>query len=198
MKFGRTALLGACVAAPLAMASSAFAQSSDGTRVIQVPPGAIVLILGAPDASLPSVPATAISSEPVPLARLIAEQQSMMQRMMADMDALFPPLPDPAQLVRAAMQNAERFGGGMQPSVTTTSLSGVHGVCGESVSYVFPGAGGQPQVHVTRYGDACGAPAAGSVQDVTAPPISTPKASAKVLEVGYRPHPVTHRVPPRT
>src|SRR4051794_39828521 len=114
MKFGRTALLGACIAAPLAAASSAFAQSSDGTRVIQVPPGAIVLVFGAPDANLPAVPDPAASSESSPKARLTPKQKTMMQRIMTERDAFFPPMPDPAQLIRTAMQNAERFGNGMQ------------------------------------------------------------------------------------
>lgn len=181
MNLSRIALLCACIALP---AGRALAQPTNSPQVIQVPPGAVVLILGAPVVPTDGSPVvTTAMSGASPMLRLIAEQQAMMQRMMADMDALFRRMPDPVQATRAAMAGA-------------TGL----GVCDESVTYTFNGNGSKPVVHVTHFGDACGAAGAGGAQNVTVPQQTVPERAnhPKVLEVGYPAHPLTHGVPPRT
>jgi hypothetical protein len=201
MTFSRIALFGACLALPAAIAGGAMAQPADASRVIQVPPGTVVLILGAPNVMAAGAPVvSAPAPEAMPMLQLIAQQQAMMQRMVADMDSLFPPMPDPAQMIRAAMEAAGQAGAAGTPGVTMTSVGGGHGVCGESVSYVFNGNGAQPIVHVTRYGDACGAAAPGGAQNVTEPqqPVPTHANQPKVLDIGYPAQPVTDGVPPRT
>jgi hypothetical protein len=195
MKLQRLALFGAALALPAVFAGGSLAQPADGARVIQVPPGAMVLVIGAPQGSSVQAPVVAATApDAFPMMRLIAQQQAMMQRMMADMDSLFPPMPDPMQMVRAAMEAVH------QPGVMTTSIAGGHGVCGESVSYTFSGPGTQPVVHVTRYGDACGERAPSGAQDVAVPQQVAPPAARqpRVLEIGYPPHPVPVGSAPRT
>jgi hypothetical protein len=98
------ALFGACLALSAVTAGSAMAQPAGGPRVIQVPPGAVVLILGAPGA-VPAVSPVVSPAAPdaFPVMRLIAEQQAIVRRMVADRNALLPPMPDPTQLIQAAM-----------------------------------------------------------------------------------------------
>jgi hypothetical protein len=183
----RTALFGACLAVPAALAGGAMAQPADGTRVIQVPPGAVVLILGAPSGVASGAPQviTAASPDEFPMMRLIAEQRAMVQHMMADMSALFGPMPSPSQLIQAAMG--------------ASGSQGMHGVCGESVTYSYSGNGSQPVVHVSHYGDACGA-SAGGAQNVTESQETEPAIphGPKVLDIGYPARAVPPGQPPRT
>ena len=181
MNTSRIAWLSACLALP-AFAVSAMAQPADGARVIQVPPGAVVLILGGPGVSTPAAAPVFTAADPdaVPVLRLIAQQQKMLQRMMAGMDALFPPMPDPEQMIQAAMG-----GGG-------------HGICGESVSYSFNGPGSQPVVHVAHYGDACGTSGTNAPRVITAQEPAAPATPPPVLDIGYPAHPITVGRPPRT
>ena len=200
MTLSRIALFGACLALPAALSGGAMAQPADGTRVIQVPPGAVVLILSAPQVSAARLPVTQTAApDASPVLRLIAQQQALMQRMMSDMDSLLPPMPDPAQMIRAAMAAANQPGVTGAPDVATPPIAGGHGVCGESVSYTFNGSA-PPVVHITRYGDACGAEATGGTQTVTTPQPATPPQAhqPKVLEVGYPPRLVAPGSAPRT
>lgn len=205
MKTLRNTLLGACLALPLTAAAGHAQTIEQDGRVIQVPPGAVVLILPGPGPATAS-PATASSAvAPVfaapritaapaalPMLRLIAQQQADMQRMIADMNALFPPMPmmpampDPSQLIRAA------FGAG-GPMLT---LAGGPGVCSESISIVQHG-NSAPVVTRQISGGACGAAATGkpeSVRDIPATP-ELPPHGPKVLDISYPPQPVQAGVP---
>jgi hypothetical protein len=137
------------------------------------------------------------SADAAPVLHLIAEQEAMMQRMMADMNALFPPMPDPSQLIQAALGSSGLPG--FAPGFMTPSPAGGQGmaVCGESVTYTFNGNGSKPVVHVSRYGNACGGPAGGGSQNVTMPPqaVPIPAHQPKVLEVSYPARPM---LPPHT
>jgi len=195
MKTLRNALLGACLALPM-LAATGQAQSIETQgRTITVPPGAVVLILpGSGTAIAPTViaPATApaATGAGTPIMQLIAQQQAAMQRMMAQMNALLPPLPDPSQIFRAA------FGAG-GPMLT---LPGGPGMCSESVSIVQHG-NAAPVMTRTASGD-CGGPAADAphgMQQMRAP-VPPPVMRAhgpRVLDVSNPPQP-TAKVPPRT
>ena len=98
MKTLRNTLLGACLALPLFSAAGHAQTIETQGRTITVPPGAVVLILPGPDAvALPTMPAAATPAG-VPVMRLIAQQEAAMQHMMADMNAMFPPMPNPSTL----------------------------------------------------------------------------------------------------
>jgi len=192
----RNTLLGAGLALPL-FASAGQAQTTppDSGHMIYVPPGATVVVLPGPGTMAAPNMATAGAPEALPMLRLMAAQQVAVQHMIADMNAMFPPLPDPNAMLRAA------FGPGMPLNLSVLPLAGGHGVCSQSISIVDHGNGSAPIVKVSQAGDACGALGMGKPQDVdqvrpqTPPPLPH---GPKVLEIGYPPHPVTSGTPPRT
>ena len=176
---GRNALLGACLALPLAAyGSSALAGSPSGTRTITVPPGAVVLILPAADAmAMPSPVTAAALPAGDPLLRMVAEQDAMMHNMMAEMDAAFAWPGQMDQMMRAAFGSipAGAAGSGM----VFTSVSGGPGVCSERITYVYPGSSGKPQVTMSRSGDACGPLGTTGPRSVMQPiPAQRPEAPA--------------------
>jgi hypothetical protein len=220
----RTTLLSACLALPL-LAATGQAQPvpPNGGRVIYVPPGATVVILPGPGTVAAPGMASAVAApnmastvaapnmasagaapdmasvgapEAMPLMQMIAQQQAAMQRMIANMNAMFPPLADPNQVLRAA------FGAGGPIGVSIMPLAGGHGVCSQSISIVARGDGSPPIVKTSQSGDACGALGIGKPQGVDevrpVPPAVTPPHGPKLLEIGYPPHPVTTGTPPRT
>jgi hypothetical protein len=171
MKKGQQAILGAILAVPfLGAAGSASAAPPAAGHYVYLPPGATVIVL--PEMALPAAPGAFSASPSVfPVAGMIAQQDAMMQQMMADMNAMFAmPMPDPQQLIQAAMRSMPQAGFGA--GVFLTSVSSGNGVCSETVTYGFPVNGGKPQVQVTRSGNGCGA--------VTMPgpasPVATPIA----------------------
>jgi hypothetical protein len=156
----RNALLGACLALPLAIyGEAAVAGPPSESQTITVPPGAVVLIL--PGASgVTSPPGVSAAALPAgdPMLRMVAEQSAMMRGMMADMSAAFaqPMWPLPMdQMLWAAFGGLPTNGAGS--GVVFTSISSGTGVCSARVTYVYPPNGGKPQVTVTRSGDACAA-----------------------------------------
>lgn len=170
MNKASNALLGAALALPLLFAAGgANAAPPPGGHYIYVPAGATVVVLPgpAPVAVPVGVPMTPTA---VPVASLIAQQQAMMDRMVADMNAMFSmPMPSPQQMLQAAMHGMPMApGNGL---VLTSSGNGV-GVCSETITYGFPANGGKPQVHVTRSGNACGPAAATGPADVVESPIA--------------------------
>ncbi len=104
----------------------------------------------------------------------------MLRQVMRQMDGLAAsPTPSPG-LVDAALGAAP----GSASQVVVTSFSGGRGVCGESVSYTYPGNGAAPLVSVRRIGDGCGRPLPGS-------PVCRPRSRV-------RPHRTSRRRPPRS
>jgi hypothetical protein len=187
MNLRRFALAGGCLAAMLAGSTGAMAQTQHGARVISVPPGAVVVVLSPTSSTLSANPAAVFDESP--LLGLINEQQALMQRLMADTDALFPAMPDPTRLIQAALS---------QP-LGTLAASGQANVCGESVTYSVPAPGAAPIVHVTRYGNACGAPSAASQAPETIRQSPAPtRTHSGVLEISYPPRPVPDHGTPRT
>ena len=113
-------------------------------------PGEPIRVVRAPDSAAPR------------FEQIFAEQQAMMARIVADMDALFSGGSGPMA----------GFQGGMN-----ASAPGHDGVsfCQESVSVSFNGGSSRPVVNVSRSGDGCG-PETGTapVPAVTTPPSARP------------------------
>lgn len=192
----RNALLGACLALPvLTSVGNAQTTPPNGARMIYVPPGATVVILPGPGGVVAPDRMSSTVPDAMPMMRLIAEQQAAMQHMIADMNTLFSPMPDPNEMLRAA------FGPGAPLNVSVMPLAGGHGVCSQSISIVARGDGSPPIVKASQSGDACGALGIGKPQGVDevrpAGPVQPPHRP-KLLEIGYPPHPMTTGTPPRT
>jgi len=187
MKSLRYALLGACLTLPLFAATGRAQTFETPARTIRVPPGAVVLIIPAPGAVAMRGQPAGVTAAGMPIMQLIAQQQAAMQRMMAQMNAMFPPMaamPDPSQLFRAAFG----AGGQMPPPAAGP------GLCSESVSIVQHG-DSAPVITRTASG-ACGAPAAGvphSIEQMR--PAAPVPHGPKVLEVSNPPQPMA-TVPP--
>ena len=203
MTTGRAALLGATVALPLILGTgvAAAAQPADG-RYVYVPPRTVVVFLPARAAAdLPRQ----ILAEPVdfPVVRMMAQQEAMMRHMMADMDPMMATLPDAQQMLRSVMDGMPQAMPGS--GVVMTSVSSSNGTCSETITYGYPANGGQPQVHVSRTGNACGAlMSTGPVGVTQSAPVPQPIAPApatrpheRLWTVGYPPHPVEPAAPPR-
>lgn len=204
MRKGSVALFGACLALPLIMgAGAAGAAQPEGGRYVYVPPGAMVVFLPLPGATVSQRQTLA---EPVgfPVARMIAEQDAMVRHMMADMDSLMASLPDPQQMIRSVMDGMPRAAPGS--GVVMTSLSSGNGTCSETITYRYPPNGDQPRVHVSRTGNACGALMSTGPVGVTqtapslrqTPPEPVARPHERLWTVGYPPHPITTGTPPRS
>jgi hypothetical protein len=176
------------VAAP-AMAAS---PSSVG-QYVWVPAGDAVVVV-------PQVPPRQID---FPVVDVFAQQQAIMQRMMADMDTMMAmPLPNPAQIIRSAMQGLPQVPPGS--GVVVTSISTPGGTCSQTITFGGPAQGGQPIVHVVSEGNACGAIHSSGpltvMQTSPAPqPVAPqPQTHERLWTIGYTPHPITVNSPPRT
>jgi hypothetical protein len=190
----RVALFGACLALPLiAQAGTAGAALPDRGRYVYVPPGAEVVIL-------PRAEAVAM-----PFAPVFAQQDSMMRRMIADMDQLMSmPMPDPQQMIRSVMSGMPQVA--PRSSVVMTSVSTGNGTCSQTITYLYPGNGGAPVTKVSQSGDACGAIGSsapiGVTETLPAPAPAAPQPVAprhdRLWSVGYPPQPVSTGAPPQT
>lgn len=161
MKTSRTALIGAVASvALLGTAAVGFAQSptQQQGRVIQVPPGAVVLVLPAGAVAAPAFD----TGFPLPDMPSPAAMIRQMDQMMADMQRSFaaPAWIDPNRTIEAAMHGLPGAGGPVA-GVVVTSFSDGHGTCTQRITY--KGDGSAPVVKVSSTGNACasaGMPAA--------------------------------------
>ena len=180
----------ALLAASLLVAAPAVAAQPDGGHYVWVPAGATVVLV-------PAETATPVDS---PVARMIAQQESMMHRMFADMDSLMAmSLPDPDRMIRSVMQGMPQVEPGS--GVVVTSISTSNGTCSQTITYGYPSNGGQPQVKVSSSGDACGTLGSSGPIGVTQPvptPPPTPPRHERVWTIGNPPHPLKTGMPPRT
>ncbi len=206
MTMVRGAVLGAaCLALPLMLQSgTAGAAQPDGGHYVYVPPGAMVVVVPGYGAAAMPNPTEAVPTD-FPVARLVAQQESMMRRMMADMDSMMAmPMPDPQQMIRSVMQGMPQVGPGS--GVVITSVSSGNGTCSQTVTYGTPGDDGRPVVKVTQAGDACGSlgPSGpiGVTQTVPTPQPVIPAPAApnhqRLWTIGDPPHPIATGTPPRT
>jgi len=180
MHKGQQAILGAVLALPFCWAanSATAAPPPSGGHYVYIPAGATVVVLPGPPMTAPMA---------FPVASMIAEQNAMMQRMIADMNAMFAvPMPDPQQVIAAAMRGMPQPGPGT--GVFLTSVSSGRGVCSETITYNYPANGGRPQVHVARSGSGCGAvtmqgpttPSAAPIAPRAIPNLAPPSARPRV------------------
>ena len=212
----RNALLGACLALPLAAyGTAALAAPPSGPQTITVPPGAVVLILpGAAESAPSAATATALPAND-PLLRMVAEQDAMMRNMMAEMTAAFaqPTWPFTQPMWPAQMNRTIQAAFGNMPTnvpgagMVVTSFSGGPGVCSEQMTYVYPANGAKPQVTVTRSGGACGSVGVGGgARDVTQPtpaqrpelPTLAPTHGPRLWTVSDPPQPIAPAGTPRS
>jgi hypothetical protein len=209
----RNALLGACLALPLAAyGGSAIAGPLSAPQTITIPPGAVVLILpGA--AEIVSPAATGLPTDD-PLLRMVAEQDAMMRNMMAEMNAAFAqptwPFTQPIGPMQLNRTIQAAFGGpptnGSAAGMVFTSFSGGPGVCTERMTYVYPANGAKPQVTVTHSGDACGALGVTGPNTVMQPvpaqppqaPTAAPSHGPRLWTVSDPPQQITPNGTPRS
>jgi hypothetical protein len=187
----------ALLATSLLLAAPAMAAQPEGGRYVYVPAGATVVLV---PAAVPAIPAD------FPVARLVAQQQAMMQRMMADMDALMTmPMPDPEQMIRSVTDGMPQTVAGS--GIVLTQISSGTGTCSETIVYGPQGANGEPQVKVTRTGNACGAVTSSGPVGVsqttpapqTVPPATVTSPQDRLWHVSYPARPVTiHPASPGT
>jgi hypothetical protein len=180
----------ALLAASLLVAAPAVAARPEGGHYVWVLAGATVVL----------VPAETATPVDFPVARMIAQQEAMMHRMFADMDSLMAmPLPDPDQMIRSVMQGVPQVAPGTE--VVVTSISSSNGTCSQTITYGYPGNGGQPQVKVSSTGNACGALRSAGPIGVTQPvpmPQPRPPRHERVWTIGNPPHLLRTGTPPRT
>lgn len=195
------AVLGLGVVVPLCLAAAqAAAAPPQGGHYVYVPPGEVAVI----------VPEETAMPVGFPAARMLARQQAIMQRMMADMDTLLAtPMPDPEQMIRSVMDGMPRAAPGT--GILVTSISTGSGSCSQTVTYSYPGNGARPVMKVTNTGNACGVlRSSGPVSVTETVPPAQPVTPEHVLPqrvlpqqeqlwtVGYPPRPITSRTPPRS
>jgi hypothetical protein len=202
----RTALLGAVAAAALlggvgaaSAQSNTLGNPANETRVIQVPRGAVVLVLqpGAmsamPMSAMPMMPFPAMP-DPVAMLRQMDAQMARMNQMMEVSERAFadPAFLAPDRTIEAALQGMPVAGPGMR-GVVVTSFSDGHGTCTRRVTY--GGDGAAPKIEVSATGDASCGPAGslpGATRPAAAPDIQTPQPAAP------RTWRVENRVPPKS
>jgi hypothetical protein len=178
MMFSRF-LCAASVAVPALLGHAAMSQ-----QIFTDPSGSIVVILPGPSGSAvtPVIQAASpASGDRTAVEQLVAQQDAIMARMMADMDAMFAPMSDPFAGVNGMLARV----------MSGSGLNGGNGmVCQESISVSYDGSGAKPLVKVSRSGNGCGEMSptpAGTVPEApnwTAPVPSAPRAAPPgVLEV---------------
>jgi hypothetical protein len=151
----------AWVAIPVAL----FCGGAVAQQIITVSPGVtIVLTPGQmPVVSNSSQSPILVEATPAPTAlpieQIFAEQRTMMDRMMADMNAMFAPMQNQTGMIDATLR---QFG--------APALAAAGGVfCSESVSITYDGQNSAPLVKVSHAGNGCGPVTGGApVQTLTA------------------------------
>ncbi|MBN9562159.1 MAG: hypothetical protein J0H14_15745 [Alphaproteobacteria bacterium] len=154
-----TKLAAVGAAAALALVGSAgiaAAQSpSHASRVIEVPPGAVVLVL--PAGSMPAIswPGPMVETAfPMPAMPDMSRLVRQMDQMMLDAQHAFasPAWTDPARTIEAAMRQMPAAEGPVS-EVVVTSFSDGRGTCTQRVVYSENDAA--PKINVSSAGNAC-------------------------------------------
>jgi hypothetical protein len=159
-------------------------------QIVAVPTGAVVLLVPGTDGLPANAPEILASRRVVPIAdtpgvieRIFAQQQSIMDHMMADMNALFtagagpePGAPmNPVTRIDALMDRAWK-GFGSMPVAAGGSF------CAESMTVTYPGNGRAPVVKVSHAGNGCGpVTAVAPAPARTSPTVNQPRPSPQKL-----------------
>jgi hypothetical protein len=181
----------ALLAASIFVAGPAIAATPSDGHYVWVPAGDAVVVA-------PKGPTRQID---FPVVDKFARQQAVMQRMMADMDAMMTmPLPGPDQVMQAAMRGMPQVAPGSGVVVTMISIPG--GTCSQTITYGAPSQGAPPVVKIVSTGNACGAIQAtgpiNAAQPTPAPQPPVQQPQQRLWTIGYPAHPVAIGVPPRT
>lgn len=186
MKVLRNALLGACLALPITAVGGHAQTIAQGGRAIELPPGAVVVILPAlATVNPPEVTATTTPAA-LPVLRMIARQQAEMARMMAQMNVLLPAMP----LMPSPSQVLQTVFGAAGPIL---ALANAPGMCSQSITIVQHGNGAPV---ITRTQSGCGSAPAdhpATIRDL--PPVTTPARAPALVQARYARQ---TEVPPRT
>ncbi len=156
-------LRAAAIALPVAALAST-AMAAEPSAPAPQPPMTVLVVM--PGFGFPAgMPVVAdFGAPPVPLARLIADedaffqrQDAIMQRMIADAQAMFraPAWTVPGDAIQVSLPALPP--GTQASQILVSSVSSGRGTCSESITYAYPANGGKPQVTVHRSGNACGA-----------------------------------------
>jgi hypothetical protein len=181
------------LAAGIFVAGPAIAATPSDGHYVWVPAGDAVVVA-------PKGPTRQID---FPAVDIFARQEAMMQRMMADVGAMMAmPLPNPDQVVLAAMRGMPQMAPGSSVVVTAISIPG--GACSQTITYGMSSQGSQPVVKVVSTGNACGAIHATGPTNVGQPtPATEPQPAVqqphqRLWTIDYPAHPVSTGVSPRT
>jgi hypothetical protein len=152
----RNSLLGACLALPLA---------GIGATALAASPGCASPPSNAMTVFLPSPGVTQVADAQA--LRLIADANAMFRRMDAEMNAMAAQmnalavmplqLPTPRQVIQAGFGGTPLISVAPGNGVVFTSISNGRGTCSQTITYSYPGHGGQPIIRVSQNGNACGA-----------------------------------------
>jgi hypothetical protein len=129
---------------------------------------------------------------------MIAQEDAMIRRMMADIDAVME-VRDPGVYSLGA-GGVSAFAPGTGVVVTSVSTGG--GTCSQTISCAYPGNGRPPHVTMSSTGGGCGAIGSPRPPEVLRtlpkPPQVVPAQHERLWSVGYPPHPRPRGVPPGT
>jgi hypothetical protein len=179
MHKSRIALLSAVASLALLAGGAAYAQSrtAQHARPIEVPPGAVVLVL--PGGMLRVMPMAMPMSGPMVDAAFPfpSDMMRQMDQMMADTQRVFdsPAWTAPDQSIEAAMRGMPQAGGPVA-GVVVTSFSDGHSTCTRRITY--SGNGAAPKVEVSATGGGCasaGIPTAAPSTPAAMPDVVTPQ-----------------------
>jgi hypothetical protein len=138
-------------------------------QIISVGPGVTVVVMPGqmPVLSNASQTPVLVETTPAPSAlpveRIFAEQRAMMDRMMADMDAMFAPMQNQTGTIDAMLRQFGAPAFGAMPAAGGS-------FCSESVSITYNDQNSAPLVKVSRAGSGCGqAPGGSPVPALTMP-----------------------------
>ena len=139
----------------VAVPAALFCGGAVAQQIITVPPGVTVVLT---PGRMPVVSNTSqgpgtggnhATPSALPIERMFAEQQAAMDRMMADMNAMFAPMQNQTGMIDAMLR---QFG---SPAMGVVPAAG-GSFCSESVSITYNGHNGAPLVKVSHAGNGCG------------------------------------------
>src|SRR5579859_1023408 len=173
----------ACAAVPAAL----FCGGAVAQQIITVPRGmTVVLVPGRlPVVSKGSQPSVLVETRrgpsAYPIERIFAEQREMMNRVMADVDAMFAPMQSQPGMIETLLRHVGSPVFGVVPAAGGS-------FCSESVSISYDGQNSAPLVKVSRAGNGCGPVAGGASVPAQAAPAE--RHHPNVMEIDS-PGPVT-------
>lgn len=153
----------------VAVPAALFCGGAVAQQIITVPPGVTVVLtpgrmpVVSNTSQGPVLVETTQTPSALPIERMFAEQQAAMDRMMADMNAMFAPMQNQTGMIDAMLR---QFG---SPAMGVVPAAG-GSFCSESVSITYNGHNGAPLVKVSHAGNGCGPMTSGARMPAQAVP----------------------------